>query len=248
MRLQVLSDLHLEFAPFHLPGVVADVLVLAGDVSVGERGLEWILETCRETPVIYVLGNHEFYQHTIPSVTRELKEMADGTNVQVLENDRVELGGVTFLGATLWTDFALLGNPLLAGIDAELGINDFRHIRLFPKYTRFRPADARRLNLESTRWLRGQLRSLSGRKCVVVTHHAPSGLSIGPAYREDPLSPAFASSLEPLVAASGARLWIHGHIHAPADYRLGSTRVLANPRGYPKEQVAGFDAALVVEV
>ncbi|MGO9201316.1 MAG: metallophosphoesterase [Limisphaerales bacterium] len=248
MRLQILSDLHLEFAPFHLPGVASDVLVLAGDVGVGEAGLKWVLETCRETPVIYVLGNHEFYHHTIPSVTRELKEMADGTNVHVLENDRVQIGEVTFLGATLWTDFALLGNPLQAEIDAEIGLNDFRHIRVHPKYARFQPLDARRFHLESVRWLREQFRDLAGRKSVVVTHHAPSGRSIRPEHRDDPLNPAFASNLEPLIAASGARLWVHGHLHSPADYKVGSTRVLNNPRGYPMEQVAGFEAALVVEV
>lgn len=248
MRLQILSDLHLEFAPFDLPGVAADVVVLAGDVGVGATGLRWVLENCGEGPVIYVLGNHEFYGHTIPSITRELKRMAEGTNVHVLENDRVQIGDVTFLGATLWTDFALLGNARQAEIDAEMGINDFRHIRLYPKHARFLPTDARRFHLESVRWLEEQLRDLGGRKSVVVTHHAPSGRSIGPDYDCDALSPAFASNLEALVTASGARLWVQGHIHAVADYTLGATRVLANPRGYPKERVQGFDGALVVEV
>jgi len=248
MRLQILSDLHLEFAPFDLPGVAADVLVLAGDIGVGEAGLRWVLETCRETPVIYVLGNHEFYHHTIPSVTRRLKEMAEGTNVHVLENDRVQIGNVTFLGAVLWTDFALLGNPLQAEMDAEMGLNDFRHIRVYPKYSRFRPADARQFHLQSVGWLQEQFRDLAGRKSVVVTHHAPSGRSVRPDLHDDPLNPAFASNLEPLVRAGGARLWVHGHIHTVADYQLGATRVLANPRGYPMERVRGFDAALVVEV
>jgi predicted phosphodiesterase len=248
MRLQILSDLHLEFAPFVLPGVAADVLVLAGDIGVGVAGMEWVLEACREGPVIYVLGNHEFYQHTIPGITRELKEMAKGTNVHVLENDQVQIGDVTFLGATLWTDFALLGNPLEAEIHAEMGINDFHQIRLYPECARFRPADARRFHLESVRWLQEQFRKLAGRKSVVVTHHAPSSRSIGPEYDRDPLSAAFASNLEPLVMAGGARLWVQGHIHSVADYKLGATRVLANPRGYPKERVEGFDAALVVEV
>jgi predicted phosphodiesterase len=248
MRLQILSDLHLEFAPFHLPGVAADALILAGDIGVGEAGLKWALEACRETPVIYVLGNHEFYHHTLPSVTQELKEMAEGTNVHVLENDRLQLGNVTFLGAALWTDFALHGNTPQAELDAEIGLNDFRHIRLFPKFARFRPADARRLHLKSVRWLEHQLHDLAGRKSVVVTHHAPSSRSLQPEALADPLNPAFASNLEPLVRNSGARLWVHGHIHHAVDYTLGGTRVLTNPRGYPTESVPGFDAALVVEV
>ncbi len=71
---------------------------------------------------------------------------------------------------------------------------------------------------------------------------------MGPVYSADPMSPAFASNLDSLVAASRAPLWVHGHIHWVADYRLGATRVLANPRGYPKERVQAFDPALVVEV
>ena len=27
-------------------------------------------------------------------------------------------------------------------------------------------------------------------------------------------------------------LWIHGHMHLPSDYLVGTTRVVANPRGY----------------
>ncbi len=248
MRLQILSDLHLEFAPFHLAGVAADVLVLAGDIGVGEAGLRWALEACRETPVIYVLGNHEFYHHSIPSVTEELKEMARGTNVHVLENDSVQIGNVTFLGAALWTDFALHGNAAQGELDAEVALNDFRHIRVFPKFTRFRPADARRMHLKSVRWLQQQFHELAGRKSVVVTHHAPSSRSIQPECLADSLNPGFASNLEPLVKAGGARLWVHGHIHNAVDYKLGDTRVVANPRGYPTEYVPGFNAAMVVEV
>jgi hypothetical protein len=71
---------------------------------------------------------------------------------------------------------------------------------------------------------------------------------MGPDSHDDPLNRTFASNLEPLVTAGGARLWIDGDTHTVADYQLGATRVLANPRGYPMERVRGFDAALAVEV
>src|SRR5207245_1750395 len=109
-----------------VPSVNADVVVLAGDVEVGHNGLNWIRAAIPQTPVIYVLGNHEFYGQTLPELTDELRQKANGTNVHVLENSRVDLGEVTFLGATLWTDFALNGDPVVGGLVAEQGMNDFR--------------------------------------------------------------------------------------------------------------------------
>ena len=68
-----------------------------------------------------------------------------------------------------------------------------------------------------------------------------------------PFTPAvtdanFASDLEELVIESGVLLCVHGHIHSQSDYRIGDTRIIANPRGYPREDVGEFNADLVVEV
>ncbi|HLP75721.1 MAG TPA: metallophosphoesterase [Candidatus Paceibacterota bacterium] len=84
-----MSDLHLEFAPFQPNKVDADVVVLAGDVHTGTNGIKWILEAFRDKPVIYVLGNHEFYGQKIQKLIASIKEIAQGTNVHVLDNDRV---------------------------------------------------------------------------------------------------------------------------------------------------------------
>lgn len=248
MRLHVLSDLHLEFAPFQPPATEADVIVLAGDIHTGANGLRWIAETFPERPVLYVLGNHEFYGQKIPALTQRLKEQTRGSRVHLLENDRIELNGVVFLGTTLWTDFNLGGDPVRAEIAAALGMTDFRRIRVTPGYRRFRPADARRRHQASRAWLESELALARGRTCVVITHHAPSPRSISAVYAGDPLNAAFASDLEPMIEASGAALWIHGHLHNARDYRVGSTRVVNNPRGYPTELRTGFDPALVIEV
>ena len=86
MRLHVLSDLHIEFAPFMAPLTGADAVILAGDISTGVKGFKWALTTFTNCPVIYVLGNHEFYGHKLQKVFEQLKEMAKGTNIQILEN------------------------------------------------------------------------------------------------------------------------------------------------------------------
>lgn len=248
MRIHILSDLHLEFAPFQPWKVKADVIVLAGDIHTGLNGIKWIREAFSAQPVIYVPGNHEFYGQKIPKLTEEIKAAAAGSNIHMLENDHVEIDGVVFLGATLWTDFRLNGDVVLAEVTAQTGMTDFRRIRVTPSYRRFRPADARRFHAESLQWLVQETGAARGKKVVVVTHHAPSPQSISLRYRNDPLNPAFASNLEPFVAASNAALWVHDHIHQHSDYVVGSTRVIANPRGYPNELQIGFKPSLVVEI
>lgn len=248
MRLHILSDLHLEFGPFEPPPVPADVIVLAGDVHVGSNGLPWIRDHFADKTVIYVLGNHEFYGQQIPQHTHQLKELARGTNIHVLENDLLEVEGVVFLGATLWTDFDLVGERALAEADALLGVSDFQCIRLASPNRSFRPGDARRFHADSREWLEDQVRQTAGKRLVIVTHHAPSARSIAGHHSNHPLNPAFASNLDRFVESCGATLWIHGHNHSAADYRLGLTRVINNPRGYPDEYIERFDPGLVIEV
>lgn len=248
MRVHILSDLHLEFAPFQPSQIDADVVVLAGDVHTGQNGINWILKAFPDRPVIYVLGNHEFYGQIIPKLTDQIKEVAQVTNVHVLENDCVEIGDVTFLGATLWTDFRLNGDPVLAEAMAQTRMTDFRRIRVTPSYRHFSPNDAQQIHTHSLEWLAQQVEQSRGKKLVVITHHAPSPQSIPARFQSDPLNPAFASNLESFISECGATLWVHGHIHQHVDYSIGSTRVIANPRGYPSEPHIGFDPTLVVEI
>jgi Icc-related predicted phosphoesterase len=248
MRLHVLSDLHMEFEAFTPPEVNTDVVILAGDIHTGRNGLKWALKTFTDTPVVYVLGNHEFYGQKLQKLIQELREMASGTNIHLLENESLCLADVVFLGATLWTDFALNGDPVMAQVVAQTAMNDYRRIRTLPRYSRLKPSDTRRLHIESRRWLEDQVFSRKGRKVVIVTHHAPSRDSIPPMYLGDPCNPAFVSDLSRFIIESEARLWVHGHIHYCCEYTLGKTRVIANPRGYPTEPQDRFDPRLVIEV
>lgn len=136
MRFHILSDLHLEFAPFTLPPVQADAVILAGDIHTGRNGLKWALQTFPDRPVIYVLGNHEFYGQKLQKLVQELRDEANGTNVHLLENDSFRIGEVVVLGTTLWTDFALNGTPVVAEVAAQLGMNDYKRIRTLPQYSR----------------------------------------------------------------------------------------------------------------
>jgi 3',5'-cyclic AMP phosphodiesterase CpdA len=249
VRLHVLSDLHLEFAPFDPPAVDADVVVLAGDVAPGVGGVEWAASAWRDRPVVIVPGNHEFYGHTYPALVRKMVARAAelGPHVHVLSDAAVTLGGVRFLGATLWADFRVFGDQRAGMAAAHAQMNDFRRIRVEPSFGRARPSDMVLWHDRSLRFLRRSLAERHDGPTVVVTHHAPSGRSLNPLYA-DLVASAYASDLDALVAQSGARLWVHGHTHLCVDYRIGDTRVLANQRGYPDESAEGFDPSLVVDV
>jgi predicted phosphodiesterase len=247
MRLHILSDLHLEFGAFEPPEVEADVVVLAGDTDRGLRGAAWARGAFQDRPVVYVAGNHEYYGKALPKLTNQLREANDEA-LHFLEQETVELGGIRFFGCTLWTDFRLTGNPGLARMTAELRMNDYRKIRVSPQYRKLRATDTIQLHHRSREWLEAAAQRGETRDAVIITHHAPSARSLEPGYEADALSPAYASTLDELIGASGAKLWIHGHTHRPVDYTIGGTRVLSNPRGYVDEPAPGFDPGLVVEI
>jgi len=107
-----------------------------------------------------------------------MREAANGTNVHFLENDTAEIDGVVFLGCTLWTDFKLFGDSRIARFEAETKMNDYRLIRLSKDYRKLRASDTLSLNAKSVDWLRHAASQHEGKKRVIVTHHAPSMLSI----------------------------------------------------------------------
>ncbi len=245
-RLLILSDLHLEFAAFQPPDAdLYDIVVLAGDIAVGVKAVHWARResTFAGKPVIFVPGNHEFYNSERTRMLRQLREAAADTNVHLLDRDEVALQGVRFLGATLWTDFELdvaQGTDVAQAMrDATHGLTDFggaiRERQADSTSThRFSPQDAAREHAISRAWLHDRLLApvpASVSATVVVTHHAPSARSMDPMYEGSDLNPCFYSDL-PASLFQTAALWVHGHTHSSADYLHHRTRVLANPRGY----------------
>ncbi|MDZ8053246.1 MAG: metallophosphoesterase [Aulosira sp. ZfuVER01] len=247
MKIQILSDLNLEFQPFNIPEANADIVVLAEDIHIKEKGIKWAIQNIPNKPVIYILGNHEYYGCAYLRLIEKLKDYALGTNVHVLENNLLTIEDATFLGCTLWTDFKLFGDPHMAGYEVSQGMNDYKKIRLSPQYSKLRTIDAAIICKKSVDWLKNTLCNLSG-KIVIITHHAPSPKSLLLEYKEDILSSAYTSIFDNLVSESGALLWIHGHIHNHLDYQIGLTRVICNPRCYPDEINNYFNPELTVEI
>lgn len=121
MRIHLLSDLHNEFDPFTPEPLDCDVVILAGDIDLKARGVEWAKQSF-SGPVLYVPGNHEFYGGHLAHTLEKLRAAQDD-RVRVLDRDEVILAGVRFLGAIMWTDFAATGNPHIAAFSAQNALN-----------------------------------------------------------------------------------------------------------------------------
>ncbi|WP_158900123.1 metallophosphoesterase [Burkholderia sp. L27(2015)] len=255
MKILIWSDLHNEFEPF-TPDVEilsqVDVVVLAGDIGLKDRGVLWAKTWAVDipkTPVLVVAGNHEFYTGHFDTVIGKMREAATDSNIHILENDELVFDGVRFLGCSLWTDFKLLGasSAGTAVIESIRGsMTDYKKIRTGGNYRKLHPADTMRRHEISRSWLKGKLAEPFAGPTAVITHHAPSARSIPEEFAGDYASAAYASDLESLMGEH-APLWVHGHVHESFDYQLNGTRVVCNPRGYaPKYLNENFKPTLIV--
>ncbi|MCX7276197.1 MAG: metallophosphoesterase [Burkholderiales bacterium] len=272
MKIQLLSDLHLEthpdFTPTPAPG--ADVLVLAGDIGsyqAGSRlddsdfGLARFSPLPQHagwpTPVLFVPGNHEYDGLDFDTAHQRLRATCERLGLVWLERKTVELQGVRFIGTTLWSDFDALGpddTATEATLAQQLKARDkaFRAANYYlTKNSATRDgqpmlADAIRAQaLDCQAWLRQALATPFAGPTVVVTHFAPSLHSADPRYGRTPGTAGFCNALDDLLPH--AQLWLHGHLHAPSDYVHRGCRVVANPRGYTRknEQLHFQDARCI---
>jgi 3',5'-cyclic AMP phosphodiesterase CpdA len=253
VRVWVFSDLHLDVnraVPFQLPAPrpAHDLVVIAGDLCEDPAdGVAWIAaHGLNSVPVVYVCGNHEFYGHDhATALAAGRTAAARHRNIHLLERDSLTIDGFTVLGASLWTDYRVLGDVATAMAMAERYMSDHRMIRTGDRA--FTAVDSRALNAETQPWLEATLATLPDRsRTIVVTHHAPSLRSCGSKFAGHPLNAAFASDCGAYLPS--VALWIHGHTHVTCDYDEAGCRVINNPRGYVPREQTGFRADLVLEV
>jgi predicted phosphodiesterase len=253
MKLQVLSDLHLEMMDpsysWRIPQTLAEVVILAGDVGVGIRGVQWAIDEMERLgkTAIYVPGNHEYYGERL-TVLERMRRTTRGSRVHVLDMEEVVIGDERFLGATLWTDYLLFGRaarPDAMNMAKRL-LNDHR---LINQPYGFTPVDALELHERGRAWLEAKLAVGWNGPTIVVTHHAPSLLGTNARFRGNQSTAAFVSDLEQLIEKHSPTLWVYGHTHHCARYLVGGTSVVANQMGYPHEPATGqFDPFMVIDV
>lgn len=259
MRLLILSDLHLEVwrqnaPPIRLEQSRPEVVILAGDIGRPAEVVPWAAQHFAGRPVLLVPGNHEAYGNSWEGAMRELAQLTRALpDVHLLDRGEFVIDDVRFLGATLWTDYALFGAAMteLAMTAALPVMADYRRITVEHGGVHdMRPADTVRLHQRDLAWLRERLHTPFSGRTVVVTHMAPSMHSVAPRFADDPVSAAFASRLDEL--ATQADLWVHGHTHDSFDYRLQGCRVVCNPCGYVRRdglpENPQFDPQLIVDI
>ena len=279
MKIQLLSDLHLEAHPHWMPTPLpgADLLVLAGDVGSYQTGS--LLQDQDfglgrfsplqgwPTPVVFVPGNHEYDTFDFDVAHDRLRATCVRLGMHWLERETLVLDGVRLVGTTLWTDFDALspqapakpqtgGQPDINLLAQQLTAREkaFRAANYYLKKTLttrggepWLAEGLRAQALVCQAWLRSTLAQPFAGPTVVVTHFAPSLRSADPRYGMVPGTAGFCNALDDLLPQ--AQLWLHGHLHAPSDYRVGDCRVVANPLGYArKNEQAGYNADLLIEI
>jgi Calcineurin-like phosphoesterase len=261
VRVLYFSDVHVEVrerqAPAPWTGILplgfgpdlsafagtADLLVLAGDIgrvrstrnvsplSYAQQAAAFL--GCR---VILVPGNHEYYRGSFDE-DRAVLLTAEIPGVSVLDRGEARIGALRVLGATLWTDYAVAGNPAAAMAAATGEIHDHRLIRR-PGGAAFAPADALEEHRLSRAWLADKLAPPHTGPTLVVTHHVPHPAACHPVHGLNELAPAFCSDCGELIAAAasaGTVAWIFGHHHWSHSAAVHGLPLLSAQPGYPGE-------------
>ena len=274
MKIQLLSDLHLEANPAFEPEPApdADLLVLAGDVGSYQRRKDgsvmsepdWGLRRFSPlpqhggwpVPVLFVPGNHEYDALDIDEAHAGLRDACDRLGIRWLERETALIHGVRFVGTTLWSDYDTFADPASpTSTQLKQRHKAYRAANFYLSKMAgqrggalFDAAAMRELALDCQAWLREALAQPHAEgPTVVVTHFAPTLHSADPRYGHSPGTAGFCNALDALLPH--ADLWLHGHLHCPTDVRVGRCRIVANPLGYAdKGEQLSFSPTLTLHV
>jgi Calcineurin-like phosphoesterase len=258
MKLQLLSDLHLETEFFEpVPAEGAELLVLAGDIDATWAGLQRFAGW--PVPVLFVPGNHEFDGRDLDQALQALRARCAELGLRMLHRETWTMRGadgrrIRFVGTTRWSDFDLFG-----AAQRDRATRAARYFLQLMAATRLGQAlDAQGVRAEGLacrHWLEDTLSTVPGDRwdaTVVITHFAPSLLSADPRYGRQPGTASFCNADDDLIQR--ADLWLHGHLHCRHDYRVqragrAPARVVCQARGLEKKgESDGFDPLKLIEV
>jgi len=237
---EVISDTHLnmwKYSPEQINAIYtkkAPNLILAGDIGdPDEPSLYRALDIARQNykRVIYIAGNHEFYQRTPGSKKSPASVIAwfnklddQWSNFHFFYRRTEVYDGIRIIGATGWSS-SPKGTEWTHSISDE-GRKDRDFIE--------------------------QSLSKSKEPVLVVTHY-PSTLEVlQENFRNKITEYDYAQNLEYMFRPP-VHTWIFGHVHQAHDFKMpysssmtgsGSVRILCNPYGYPNEPIASSKTKL----
>jgi Icc-related predicted phosphoesterase len=272
MKLQIISDLHLEFNDVKIKNAGADILCLAGDVCLaqhlyrhpisnfpnndknGQKAAHYrkfFDQVSKEfDQVLYIMGNHEHYSGRWNNTAAHLREALEPwDNITLMDDGWLNFGNTRIVGTSLWTNFNK-GDPITM-MSVKNMMNDYHVITIERNgvYHKLRPIDTFEAHNRAVETIKLAAETWDG-NVVVLGHHAPSFQSVHERYKHDwALNGGYISDLDDLILSQEKiKLWIHGHVHSSFDYMIGQCRVVCNPYGYHTENASGFNHSLVVDV
>jgi predicted MPP superfamily phosphohydrolase len=260
LRIAYCSDLHLEFDDRYLTvaknkssrrkdilletGLMntcqADVLVLAGDIisapllTYGSADKFFEITSKEFKVIIMIFGNHDYYHGYLSNSVKTAKNYLKAwENIHILDSESIEIDGISFFGATLWTNMGR-ANPI-AMMRAARSLNDYNYIFVddesYSQITSEIILEQHNTSMEKLKEFLAQ-----NKPSVVISHHPPSIHSVEDKYKNgmnDITNLYYYSDLDYLMYWNQNIIaWIHGHCHNNSDYVINNTRILCNPRGY----------------
>lgn len=270
MRAWIVSDIHhskldlLRGRSLRIPD--ADICICAGDVSDNMGvSIAYLMQNIEpHMPVVLVLGNHDYYSFSIAMALKRARLKVRGTRIYLLENQSIEISGCRFVGATLWTDFAVsIGDDehippeerrAIAFANVPWQMQDFFSIyrsdqRLDDENGMITAREILGRHIESRKFIDAELGKFHDGPTIVVTHHAPLVESFDPRFYGQATNAGFASDLSDLIRRRKPTAWIHGHIHKARDYMADGTRIICNPVGYFHEgNTSGYCPGFLIDL
>jgi hypothetical protein len=267
------SDIHREFQhtgnPIGLPQPTAecpagsiDAILIAGDLDKAERHVANLIEIQQawEVPVVSIFGNHEPYGSSVQAAREKVAEdlvaaRARGYDVHVLDRDTLTIGDTRILGATLWTDFNILGNAEEMMFAAQYVMNDYHKVKQSPDTeSAMRPEDTLAMHQRDKAWLLDELDRPFDGKTLVMTHHLPVPEALSVKAGKGSYAPAYVNDMRGDILGLKIDTWVSGHTHyARRGYlpgRHGPISFTANMHGYMRGgvlQETNFQPYLVID-
>ncbi len=237
MKIQYVSDLHLEFEeneeylsrnPLEVSG---EILILAGDVVpfVNYHKAIWFFKWCSDNyrATYWVMGNHDYYGYDVRRGQGE-GSVRIAERVFLVTNMAIVCEDVKLIFSPLWSKIS----PQNA-IKIERSISDFRLIKC--NGGRFTADHFNKFHAECLEFITEQIAKPSDKKKVVITHHVPTFMNYPEQYKGDVINEAFGVELFDLIESYDVVAWIYGHHHSNVpDFKIGNTDMLTNQMGYLK--------------
>lgn len=249
MKIQYISDLHLEFDENYkwatntdIPAN-GDILIMAGDiVTLAEwefrksRHEKFFEQLSQKFETVYWLpGNHEYYRSDLSEFTGSFKK-AIFPNLFLLNNQVIKYPGTRVIFTTLWSKIERENAEAV-----YYGMSDFRLIR--SETNKLTVGRYNELFNENFSFLKDALMESFNGKTIVVTHHVPTQKNYPEQYKDSTINNGFVTELEPFIKDADIDYWIYGHHHQNVeDFFIGKTKLLTNQCGYiHRQECLDFD-------